>query len=84
MRISLILLLLLIIPTSNSLFVNCIALAKNAYEFISLKNKKNELISKKANLKERLKNYNSKSSIKKAIKEDIRLIEQNEILLRLP
>ena len=84
MRVSLIFLTLITIPTINSLFVNCVAIAKNSYEFLRLRNKKYEILNKKANLKLKLNDFKSNDSIKKVIKEDIRLIEQNEILLRLP
>ncbi|MCH2226311.1 MAG: hypothetical protein MK033_00920 [Candidatus Caenarcaniphilales bacterium] len=69
---------------TKSIFINTITLLQNAYEYVQLKQTKRELLDKKAALKDKIKNYKSESSIKKAIREDIRLIDKNEILLRLP
>lgn len=83
MRITLILVVLLTLPLVNSFFVNTIGLVKNVGEFVYLKQKKQDLISKKQDLSERIKTFRSNTSIKRTIKERIKLIEANEILLKL-
>ena len=84
MRISFVLLLLLVIPVLNSFFVNSVAALKNFYEFIQLKAKKQQLLVTNNDLKKKLKLYRSQTEVKKTIRENIKLIEKNEILLRLP
>lgn len=83
MRITLILVVLFTLPLVNSFFVNTITLVKNISEYVYLRQKKQDLICKKQELSERIKTFNSSASIKRTIKERLKLIEANEILLRL-
>ncbi len=83
MRITLILVVLLSLPLVNSFFYNTISLVKNISEYVYLKQKKQDLICKKDDLSRRIKTFDSNVNVKRTIKERIKLIEANEILLKL-
>ena len=83
MRITLILVVLLSLPLVNSFFYNTITLVKNISENVYLNQKKQDLICKKDDLSRRIKTFDSNVNVKRTIKERIKLIEANEILLKL-
>ncbi|MDA0771462.1 MAG: hypothetical protein O3C63_00810 [Cyanobacteria bacterium] len=78
-----ILAILLLLPFSKSFFVNFFDLSQNIKKNIELRVKRKELIQDNQNLNNKIKEFHSFLGMKRTIKEEIKVIEENEILLKI-
>lgn len=74
---------LLILPASNSALYNTSTLIKELINHVQLKNKLKILSKDRLILESKIDEYSSPSGLKRAIKEEINLVENNEIIVKL-
>ena len=75
--------ILLFIPIVKSGIINFSSLVTNFGQHGKLKSIKTGLENDKKNIQAKIRNYHSHSGMKRTIKEEIKVIEKNEILIRL-
>lgn len=75
--------LLCLLPLINSTFHNLISLTQNIAVNIRLQQEKKFLEKDKKHFANKLEECDSQSGIKRAIKEEISLVENNEILVKI-
>lgn len=78
-----ILIVLMILPVFKSTVYNGTALCQGVFRNITLRKQKRYLENDKKLLQSKLKEYNSKSGLKRTIKEEINLVEKNEIVIKI-
>jgi hypothetical protein len=77
------LILLLSIPLANSVFYNFLFLGKNLDTSFKLKSQKIQLEERIKDLESKLKELNSISGLRRIIKEEVGLIDPNEIVIKI-
>jgi len=75
--------LLIFLPLLKSGIFNSMQLIKNIGEFTQLTTVKSKLIQDKQNINGKLKDFASSAGKKRTIKEEIKVIEENEILIKI-
>lgn len=78
-----ILALALLLPLANSFVFGVFDLSQNIKKNIELRGKRKELLQDNKELLEKLKEFHSFLGMKRTIKEEIKVIEENEILLKI-
>ncbi len=74
---------LVFFPTINTAIYNSSHLIKNVMANSKLKSEKALLENEKQVLESKIREYKSSSGLKRAIKEEINLVEKNEILVKI-
>lgn len=74
---------LMVLPTIKSTIYNASHLASNIMTNAKLKREKANLAQDKIALQNKLKEYKSRKGLKRAIREEIKLVEKNEILIKI-
>lgn len=82
-RFWVVVLALIAIPTVNSFSLNMFSLVFGVSENVKLHAQKASLEKDKNNLETKLQEFNSQSGLKRAIKEQINLVESNEIVVKI-
>lgn len=77
------LIILALLPIFKSGFVTLISLSQNFSKNIELNKIQNKLKKDTIDIKSKLTSYHSQSGMKRTIKEEIKVIEQNEILIKI-
>jgi len=72
-----------LIPLINSCFINLFALSMNINKNFKLGLKENQLQKDRSEIKGKINEYHSHSGMKRTIKQEIKVIEKNEILIKL-
>ena len=72
-----------LIPLVNSAIFNVVSLSKNVFQLIELKSEYRKLSAEKEEVLTKMKAYHSPSGMKRTIKEELKAIEQNEILVKI-
>ena len=72
-----------LIPLINSCFINLFALSTNINKNFKLCLKENQLQKDRSDIKGKIDEYHSQSGMKRTIKQEIKVIEKNEILIKL-
>lgn len=72
-----------LIPLINSACINVYGLAKNIFHHVELKSEFKKLTGEKSEVLGKMKEYHSVSGMKRTIKEEIKAIEENEILVKI-
>jgi hypothetical protein len=75
--------LIALIPLINSCFINLFALSTNINKNFKLSLKENQLQKDRSEIKGKIEEYHSHSGMKRTIKQEIKVIEKNEILIKL-
>jgi hypothetical protein len=75
--------LIALVPLINSCFINLFALSTNINKNFKLSLKENQLKKDRSEIKGKLEEYHSHSGMKRTIKQEIKVIEKNEILIKL-
>ncbi|MBT6843043.1 MAG: hypothetical protein HOA17_04495 [Candidatus Melainabacteria bacterium] len=78
-----ILAILLLLPFSKSFVVNLMDLSHNIKKNIELRSKRQELLQDNQKLNNKIKEFHSFLGMKRTIKEEIKVIEANEILIKI-
>lgn len=77
------LIILALLPVFKSGLVTLISLSQNFSKNIELNKIQNKLKKDTVDIKSKLNNYHSHSGMKRTIKEEIKVIEKNEILIKI-
>ena len=75
--------LVALITLINSCFINLFALSTNINKNFKLIIKENQLKKDRSEIKGKIEEYHSHSGMKRTIKQEIKVIEKNEILIKL-
>lgn len=75
--------LVALIPLINSCIVNVISLSTNINKNFRLSFEQGQLVKDRSDIKGKIHEYHSKSGMKRTIKQEIKVIEKNEILIKL-
>ncbi len=75
--------MVLALPLINSAFYNAYALSKNIAQQLILSEQLSGLLEDKQDLQNKLKEYSSDSGIERAIKQEMNLVESNEIVIKI-
>lgn len=78
-----VLLALALIPVLKSGFMTFFSLSQNLGKNFELRKIQNKLNTDKKDIENKFKNYHSHSGMKRTIKEEIKVIEENEILIKI-
>lgn len=82
-RFWIVILALLTIPTINTFSLTMFSIALGVSENVKLHSQQASLEKDKQNLESKLQEFNSQSGLKRAIKEQINLVESNEIVVKI-
>ncbi len=72
-----------LLPLFNSALYNAYALSKNIAQQVVLGNKLKAVVAEKQDLETKLKEFSSDSGLKRAIKQEMNLVESNEIVVKI-
>lgn len=71
------------LPLLNSALINAYALSKNIAQHVILTRQLSSVLSEKQDLETKLSEFSSDSGIKRAIKQEMNLVESNEIVVKI-
>ena len=75
--------LVAVLPLLNSALVNAYCLSKNIAQQVVLSHQLDSVLAEKKDLENKLGEFNSDSGLKRAIKQEMNLVESNEIVVKI-